>query len=371
MTSENIQEILTSLLGEAIATGITPGGVAAVEFSVDGQRKSYSGAAGITSFENKSKEVSIDTAYDLASLTKPLVTSLLVMVLVERGEIKLSDRLETLIDDFYVPADKRNIEIQHLLSHSSGFVAHRPYFCDLIALDSARREKALVSMILSEPLNNQPGTTHCYSDLGYILLGYILEAVTGKKLDTLYSTMILDPLGLSDQLWFNRSKRKKEHQYAATEICPWSHKLLSGTVHDDNCRAATAGVNGHAGLFGTMRGVMGLCRLILDVYKGMSSSELFSQKRIEEWLTRYPHSTWSLGFDSPSGEGSSSGSYFSEKTRGHLGFTGTSFWIDFEQSIIVVLLTNRVHPTRTNWGIRQFRPYFHNRVMEALNRKTP
>ena len=141
--------------------------------------------------------------------------------------------------------------------------------------------------------------------------------------------------------------------------------MLSGVVHDENCRAV-GGVAGHAGLFGTVEGVLELCNHLVRQLRGEETHPAYSNEKLRQLLTRHGESTWMYGFDTPSIKGSSSGMYFSDQSAGHLGFTGTSFWIDLARGISVVLLTNRVHPTRENYGIRKFRPLFHDIVMKAL-----
>ena len=372
MNTQSMQHILDTLLAKAVESQVAPGAVAGVEQRQQGRWQSWQAAAGHTCGGKDGTEVELTTAYDLASLTKPLVTVLLAMILVDKGELALTDSLSRLLPGWDIPPDKGDIQLGHLLSHSAGFTPHRPYDLNLLGIAKERRKETLLGHILGEPLLHRPGEEHCYSDIGFILLGAIIEHRRDRRLDEVYSSEVLQPLGLEDNLWFNVNEQTREScSYAATEVCPWTHKLLSGVVHDDNCRVL-GGVAGHAGLFGTLDGVLALARMIIDVYGGLRTTTLFSRELLHKWLKKGAGTTWSLGFDSPAARDSSAGHHFSEHTRGHLGFTGTSLWMDLERSIIVVLLTNRVHPVRSNLAIRRFRPYFHDRVMEGLlGKKTP
>lgn len=367
-----MQHVLEKLLTEAVESQVAPGAVAGVEQRHEGRWKSWQAAVGHTCGGKDGTVVELTTAYDLASLTKPLVTVLLVMILVEKGELALTDSLPRLLPGWDIPPDKGDIQLGHLLSHSAGFIPHRPYYLDLLGIAKERRKDILLGYILGEPLLHRPGKGHYYSDIGFILLGAIIEHLRERRLDEVYSSEVLQPLGLEEKLWFNvDGQTRASCSYAATEICPWTHQLLSGVVHDDNCRVL-GGVAGHAGLFGTIDGVLALTRMIIDVYGGFRTTTLFSSELLHKWLTPVAGTTWCLGFDSPAARDSSAGHHFSGQTRGHLGFTGTSLWMDLQRSIIVVLLTNRVHPVRSNLSIRRFRPYFHDRVMERLlERQTP
>jgi len=157
---------------------------------------------------------------------------------------------------------------------------------------------------------------------------------------------------------------KKDVLFAATECCPWRKALMEGTVSDDNAWV-TGGIDGHAGLFGTAEDVYGLLKTLLSAYNGKMDT-LFRPELVQAFFKRDAVSSRALGFDTPSLEGSSSGRLFSVNTVGHLGFTGTSFWMDLDRAIVAILLTNRIHPSRNNNRIREFRPILHDAVMKTL-----
>jgi CubicO group peptidase (beta-lactamase class C family) len=226
----------------------------------------------------------------------------------------------------------------------------------------------VVQWILEEKLDYTPGAKHLYSDLGYILLGYIIETVTGKNLDVYWLEKVIQPLNLEDHFCFYPESSGLKNKVVTTGICPWSQEKLSGRVHDDNCRAM-GGVAGHAGLFGTAEGIRRVCENIVSQAQGLSSHPGYDKRLLDKSLKKSPNTTWCLGFDSPS-ENSSSGKYLSKMSRGHLGFTGTSFWIDLKNNISIVFLTNRVLLSKQE-DIQKIRPVVHNMVMEELLYENP
>lgn len=302
------------------------------------------------------------TIYDLASLTKPLVTVLSVLALVEMGKLKLSDPLA---DYFDVPSDRyKQIQIHHLLEHKSGLPAHREYFKQLIRFPQTDRLNWLIDCILNESLEADPGCREVYSDLGYILLGKIVENVSGEKLNDFWQRTVISPLGLEDGLFFNVNKKLKGNVVPATGYCQWSNRELCGLVNDDNCRSL-GGVAGHAGLFGSAEGLVQFCEILLKMYDGSYNHPALSFDLVRRKLQN-DHGRWILGFDTPTGAQPSSGNYFSDETIGHLGFTGTSFWLDCRSRRGVVLLTNRVLYSDDVSSIRKFRPLVHNTIIEKL-----
>jgi CubicO group peptidase (beta-lactamase class C family) len=189
-----------------------------------------------------------------------------------------------------------------------------------------------------------------------------------QRLDRVAAEKIYRPLGLGDDLFFlPLCEARPDRRYAAMEDCPWRGKILVGEVHDDNAHAL-GGVAGHAGLFGTVQGVLALTTHLLEVWQARARPVGFHAAELRHFLTTRPvaDSTWVLGFDTPSATGSSAGHHFSSASVGHLGFTGTSFWIDPVKELVVVLLTNRVHPVRHDERIKTFRPRFHDEVMAGL-----
>jgi len=317
---------------------------------------------GTTGEDQDKLPVDEKTIFDLASLTKPLVTSLCVLALLAEKKIFLEDTL----DKFFVkiPLDKHSIKISHLLSHSSGLPAHRPYYKKLLAIPPAERPDKLLEWILQENLLFRPGDENLYSDLGFILLGRIIEKISGDDLDELWRKKIISPLNLDYGLFFPKERKGGNGRYACTGTCQWSRMKLYGKVHDDNCRAI-GGVAGHAGLFGTAEAVLSLCEHILLQLKEVRQHPAYSSKLLRDVLLK-EKGPWIFGFDTPTAGISSSGKYFSAKTLGHLGFTGTSFWLDLQREIAIVFLSNRVLSGENTTLIRQFRPLLHDTIMEHL-----
>ena len=304
-----------------------------------------------------------DTVFDLASLTKPLATALAVAVLVDRRRIGLdqpaSDWLPVLQG-----TDKAGITIRQLLCHRSGLPAHRLYAMALRGLPPTDRKSAVLDWVARTPLEAAPGTTTCYSDLGFMLLCRLVESAAHQGMDALLHEEVYTPWELDDLFFVDLSSpERRRAPFAATELCPLRNRLLIGEVHDDNAWFA-GGVDGHAGLFGTAGTVFELLRKLVSDLRGKSAAPLFSQQTLAEFFFGTETMPWPLGFDRPSRENSSAGGRFSPLSVGHLGFTGTSFWLDFRKDLCVVLLTNRVHPFRWNTNLRDFRPRIHDRIME-------
>ena len=179
------------------------------------------------------------------------------------------------------------------------------------------------------------------------------------------SDEIYQPLGLKNLFFISNNLAKTRNSFAATENCPWRNKIVEGQVHDENAYVV-GGIEGHAGLFGTADNVHRLLAELLSIYYGERKSKIFHQDLLKHFFKRLPGTDKALGFDTPSLTESSCGHHFSENSVGHLGFTGTSFWMDLERSVIVILLTNRVHPSRKNEGIKKLRPEIHDAVMAAI-----
>ncbi len=347
------------MLARGVREKVFPGGVLAIWH----EGRLFSEAFGWQEFLPQPCKATRETCYDLASLTKPLVTTLCIMRLVEEGRLSLAQTLE---EFFLVPFWLAGVSLVELLSHSAGFPAHRPYFARLITYPLKDRPRLLETWIIKEPLAYPPGKKHLYSDLGFFLLGRLVEKVTRKTLDQ-YFEETLELLEISGKkLLFRPLKDIPAERIAATEVCPWRGKLLKGEVHDENAWVV-GGVAGHAGLFGTAGAVMNLLLKMLSAYRGEEKAFLSRPLLREFWDWRSPlGGTWALGFDRPSQEGSSAGERFSRQALGHLGFTGTSFWLDPQRDLIVVFLTNRVHLGREPNRLRAFRPALHDLVLKEL-----
>lgn len=313
------------------------------------------------------RKMTENTVFDLASLTKPLAVAPSVMSLVQENRIQLDQGISALISEFG-ETDKKDITVRELLAHTSGLPDYVPYYKDLGDGPFPGRQKRLRALLLETPLKNLPGKTMIYSDVGFMFLCWIIERVAQMRLDEYVEKKVYAPLNLDVEngLFFihlNRDPVIKE--FAATEYCPWRKMLLCGRVHDENAYAA-GGIEGHAGLFGNAETIFHLLSALLSVYHKDDLPEVFRRELLRSFLARHDFTERTLGFDTPSATHSSAGKYFSKESVGHLGFTGTSFWMDLRRSIIVILLTNRVHPSRKNERIRRFRPECHNAVMASL-----
>lgn len=363
MKEVNRENKIDKLFITALNNGVFPGASFAISKWEEGGYKRKTDYYGYAQLNPDKKELKRDTIFDLASLTKPLSTVPLLLTLFDDYKVNIKTELR----DIYPasPPDKAQITIGQLLSHSSGLPAYKEFFNDLVKLPPEQRKQHLLEAIFEEILLATPGEKSNYSDLGFMLLGFIIEELTGVSLAKLANDTLYSPLGLAEDLFYPSFYSKENLEYVSTEKCPWKGIMLNGEVHDDNCRAI-GGVAGHAGLFGTLHGVLSMCEQFLDQWKGRGERRAYSNELLQRILEPVGNSGWTMGFDMVSKSGSSSGNYFSKRSVGHLGFTGTSFWIDPLRECIVVLLTNRVHPTRENWKIKEFRPVFHDLLMKEF-----
>ena len=365
-----IDKKISQLLIEAEQSGVFPGAAVAIHLKKINKPVEILLSSGISQLYPRKLKLYSQTYFDIASLSKPLSTVLLLISLISEGKISIDQKIIDLFSE-NIPQDKKDITLVQLLNHSSGLPAYRPYFHRLAEIPAEKRGKELFSLLMKEPLESLPGTKAVYSDPGFLLLGLLIEKMTGSGLDRCFAKRVAMPLHLSPGLFYNRLPARRRGTYAATEACPWRGRVMRGEVGDENCWSL-GGVAGHAGLFGRPGEVMGLVKAILDIWRGRASHPFLPHDLVKYFLeARSPvhGSTWALGFDRPTPGCSSSGRYLSPRSVGHLGFTGTSFWIDPDRDLVIVLLTNRVHPSRNNDRIKEFRPYFHDRVIELLGLK--
>ena len=348
------------LMQQAVTDKVFPGAVLRVSKN---DQCVFHDAFGFRNFLSRSP-MTTDTIFDLASLTKPLATALAVMVLVQQNKVGLDQELSDVLPAFKKDA-KASIKIKHLLYHNSGLADYKAFYKEIEHYPQKKRKAALRKLLVQEPLVQPVGSHVVYSDIGFMILEWLIEEICGKRFDRFVSAAIYDPLGLGNLFFIDAEAGRKPGVFAATEQCPWRQQLQSGQVHDENAYAA-GGVQGHAGLFGTALDVHRLLSHLLSAYHGQPSTPLFQPDMVQLFFRPLSGSDKALGFDTPSPSGSSSGQFFSRNSVGHLGFTGTSFWMDLDRSIIVVLLTNRVHPTRDNEAIKAFRPILHDAVMLSL-----
>ncbi len=362
---------------DAVARGVIPGATVVVR---RGRDIEFEGAFGFRSLAPERSPMHLGTVFDLSSLTKALATTIAVMMLTRDGRLRLDDRVTRCFHNFGVH-NKTAVTFRHLLAHCSGLAAWRPFYQRVAQVEKSGRVNFMSSNgakqfvfdeIHREKPEAPPGTKAIYSDLNFILLGETIEQVSGFSLNRFCRDKIFRPLALRSTDFIDISHTRSRHlepvadMFAPTEICAWRQRLLIGEVDDENA-FAMGGVAGHAGLFAPVREVDLIARELLLCHAG--KSELVPQRIVSDFWTRdhaVPGSTWALGWDTPSAENSSAGRYFSPNAVGHLGFTGTSIWIEPEKQIAVSLLTNRIHPRRDNQAIREFRPRIHDLIMEAL-----
>ncbi len=332
-------------------------------------------AFGQRQVEPRQAPATVDTVYDLASLTKALVTSVLCMQAVAEGRLTLDDSLGLYMEPL---ADRPEVTLRRVLAHAGGFPAHRKFYDDLLDKADPRPvgAQAVVRMAAAEPLSYAPGSRSVYSDLGFILLGAVVERALGGRLDELAARLIFRPLGIGLRFVDLRVQAPSENfdgsPVAPTERCPVRRRLVVGEVHDLNA-FAMGGIAGHAGLFGCASGVLRLALALGAAYHGRGldgGAPLVSPHVLREFWrpAGVPGSTWRLGWDGPSEHASLAGDLISRRAVGHLGFTGCSLWIDPDQEACVVVLTNRVHPeVRDDPRFRALRPALHDAALRAID----
>ncbi|MGD9972776.1 MAG: serine hydrolase domain-containing protein [Desulfatirhabdiaceae bacterium] len=314
-----------------------------------------------------------ETVFDLASLTKPLATTLAVMELVRRSDFCIDRPIGDIIPEFGGTA-WNHVTTRQLLCHSAGFRAYHPYYLQLKDIRDSDRKRYLRQCLLKESLVYPPGQGRIYSDIGFMILEWMIEQVSGDRMDRFLDRNVYVPIGLNGLYFNDLTQAVKKASYAATEWCSWRHVLLIGQVHDDNAWIA-GGICGHAGLFGSAMEIYRLLvRLLMD-YRFESEDCFFDRSILSAWFSFQTGAEIAPGFDMPGKSNSSCGQYFSPHSIGHLGFTGTSFWMDMEKGIGVILLTNRVHPSRYSRCnpplIRTFRPALHDGIMRTMGNISP
>jgi beta-N-acetylhexosaminidase len=357
-----------TVIENAVADKAFPGATLAVGY----KGKVAIHAFGKLSYDPGSPVVDVRTMYDIASLTKVVATTTLVAKLAEGDfpvSLDLDAKVERYLPEWTQGHSGQNLEwrhrvtVRHLLTHTSGLPPFKEYW------RTSKSKQETLNRIFAEPLEYEPGTKEVYSDLGIILMAEIVERLTGRKLDDLAGASIFSPLGMKDTTF--RPAKNLWPRIAPTEFDRnLRHRLVQGEVHDENA-FTMGGVAGHAGLFSTAPDLAAFCQMLLNggVY---GHRRILKRTTITQFTAPQPlsNNTRTLGWAVPT-EGSSSGHYFSAHSFGHTGFTGTSIWIDTEHQLFVVLLTNRVHPTRENQKIAQIRPALHDAVMQALDLATP
>ncbi|HTX41253.1 MAG TPA: serine hydrolase domain-containing protein [Acidobacteriaceae bacterium] len=318
-------------------------------------------AVGRFTYEETAPAVEPETVFDLASVTKVVATTSAAMLLVDRGRLELDARLGDILPGFVIGMEphsgKERVTLRMLLAHTSGLPAYVELF------RTCTTPEAMLRAALKLPLEAQPGTRTEYSDIGFMLLGKAIEVLSGEAFDALCAREIFAPLGLeSTRFGPNAAGRSA---IPPTENDTWFRgRVIQGEVQDENA-SVMGGVAGHAGVFANVRDLLELAACLMARGKTAEGRQLFRPETVELFTTRQ-ESGRALGWDVPKETGSSAGKYFGPLSIGHLGYAGTSIWIDPEQELAVALLTNRTWPDRSSQRIKTVRPAFHDAVVEGL-----
>jgi len=360
-----VNDRVSELLSAAVDAGATPGAIVAA-----GTRDCVlvEHAVGRLSYAADADPVTPDTIYDLASLTKVVVTTPLVMRLYEAGRLSLDAPVTSYVPEF-TGAGKDRVTVEDLLAHCGGLLWWTDLYRQAHDLPPAETASLYLQRICALPLDYEPRSRTVYSDLGFILLGAVLQRLAGISLDRLAQKEIFAPLGMDD-IRYNPPAALRRW-IAPTEDDPERGGVLTSQVHDENAHGL-GGVAPHAGLFGTARSLVPFAQMWL-AEGTVGGRRVFDDATIRRFRRRahLAHgSSRALGWDTPA-PGSSCGRRFSPNSFGHTGFTGTSLWIDPDQDLFVVLLTNRVHPTRDNARLAELRPALHDALIDVLTAREP
>jgi serine-type D-Ala-D-Ala carboxypeptidase len=356
---------LEDLLVSGVREGVFPGAVAAVAvLTADGfiERAAWAGT-----LAPGDREVAVETVYDLASLTKPFV-AVTALRLAQRGALDLHEPVVRYLPELEpTPAAESTLAL--LLSHRAGLAAYGRMFEALAAPPGSAEARAWLlheAASRSDPASSRSQSV--YSDLGYIVAGEAIARASGASLAELVTREVTAPLGLAGRIVYPAALPPEAREalvarVAPTEQCGYRGRLVRGEVHDENAYALGA-IAGHAGLFGDARAVLRFGLAVLLALEGRST---WLDRALISWALAPRGAGYVVGWDTKSPEGSSAGARFSERSFGHLGFTGTSIWCDPLRRVCAVLLTNRVHPSRDNIAIRAFRPRFHDAAMALVD----
>ncbi len=369
-------------LDKAIDAAEMPGAVVLTRMPREGELLEYGWTRGLAVVRPERIPMTPDTIFDLASLTKNMATTTAIMLLVHDGVVGLDDPVAKFLPAF-AERDKGEVTVRHLLTHSAGLKPWRGFHENLIQkerktgerlIGTAEGREWIIDRVVRSALVHEIGEAAVYGDLDFIVLGALVEEVTKEPFDRFCERRIFEPLGMKDTRFFplavdgsdeNVLPEPLKRRIAATENCPWRDRIVWGEVHDPNA-FSMGGVAGHAGLFGSAPDVMRFAQVWLDAWHGRS--ELLPTELVRTFSERQnipDGSDWALGWDTPTAGASSAGQYFGAQSVGHLGFTGTSVWIDLEREAIVVMLTNRVHliAKKSKFTLR---PKIHDLIIEGL-----
>lgn len=376
-----------TLLTKGVDSGVFPGVVLIVGSQgkllfaqSTGSKGNYGGASRANSLA-----MDLDTIFDVASLTSLVVTTTIMMLLTEKGKLQLDERISRYIQGFGVYG-KSEITIRHLFEHTSGLPQWIPFFEELTKLNSASRAGLLASRAAKEWVYNairslnvkhQAGVRYQYSEIGFIILGQMIEFLTGQSLDHAAQRMVFRPLGMRSSSFVDLALMKRRgfmpilDLIAPTEECSWRERMLCGEVHDDNAWAM-GGIAGHSGLFTSGSDLTCFAQsLIADLFncgrnfKSSTIARFWGLEIGESSITTSENLP--LGWQRPNSENGMMDIGFSEFSVGLNGFTGCSLWIDPARALSVVLMSNRINPSRSNKKLLNFRPLLHKAVIKALD----
>mgnify|MGYP001402564032 CR=1 FL=1 len=348
------------IINDAIDSKLFPGAqILVVKDSEILAEKSF----GYQTFESNSRKIDVNTIYDIASLTKVVATTPVIMKLIKKKYLHLDHEIYQFYPEFKGEW-KDKVTIKHLLTHSSGLKPYEEYFKNKSIKNS---DDIIRDIVSKQNLLFEPGSEFKYSDLGMILLMDIAEKITGRTFSELVQSWILNPLDMKNS-YFNPPVSILD-VIPPTEIDNlYRNKIVKGFVHDENA-FLMGGVSGHAGLFSNSYDIAKYAQTMINfgIYNGSRVFNSYSIKKTTKKQNIPYGSDYALGWDTPSIRGNSSaGDFFSKGSYGHLGFTGTSLWVDPNQKIIIILLTNRTYPTRDKLGMHKLRRDFHNEIMSTI-----
>jgi len=345
-------DTLRAVLDRARADSAFPGA-----FAVVGRAGGVLAQYGVGSLDwSASSRPDEQTIWDMASLTKVVAMTSAVMQLTEGGQLDLDAPVARYLPEFNGPAKDR-VTVRHLLTHSSGLPAWRPLYKETYTPVAAR------ALAVATPLDTLPGVRMVYSDLGAIILGQIVERLSGERLDEYVTRHVFGPLGMTSTTY--RPGTALLPRIAPTEFDSWRQRHIRGEVHDENA-FGLGGVSGHAGLFSTGHDLARFVRMYLSG-GALDGVRLVSPQTIRQFTTVQDStlSNRALGWETPNGS-NSAGTIMKRPAFGHTGFTGTSIWMDPSRDLFVILLTNRVNPTRQNLRIGRVRVALADAVVRVI-----
>lgn len=349
-----LRDSIRAVLDRARADSAFPGAIAVI-----GDRDSVLAIYGVGSLDwAPSPRPDENTLWDMASLTKVVGMTTAMMQLSEAGKVDLDAPVQRYVKEFQGP-NKERVTVRHLLTHSSGLPAWRPLYKETTTPDGAR------ALAVATALDTLPGIRMVYSDLGAIILGQLVERVSGERLDDYLARHVFGPLAMTSTRY--RPGPDMLSRIAPTEFDPWRQRWIRGEVHDENA-FSLGGVSGHAGLFSTGHDVARLCRMYLNGGT-LDGVRIVSAETIRRFTTVQDStlSNRALGWETPNGV-NSAGHLLTRPAFGHTGFTGTSIWVDPSRDLFVILLTNRVNPTRQNGRIGAVRTTLADVVVSVIDR---